>query len=57
MLGHPSGVTGAAVENGGCGESRVEVVDWAREAILKKAIGIDRRSYVLQWTRIGGHWR
>ena len=57
VLGHPGGITGAAVEDGGCGESRVEVADRAGEAILKEAIGADRRSYVLQRARIGGHWR
>lgn len=57
VLGHPGGISGAAVEDGGCGESRVEVADRAREAILKEAVGVDGRSYVLQWARIGGYWR
>ena len=57
MLGHPGGIAGAAVEDGGGGEGGVEVVDWTGKAILKNAIGIDRGSYVLQWARIRGHWR
>ena len=56
MLGHPGGITGAAVKDGGCREGRVEVVDWAREAILKEAIGVDRRSYVLRWAGIRSDW-
>ena len=56
MLGHPGRVAGATVEDGGCGEGGVEVVDWTREAILKEAIRVDGRSYVLQWVRIGGYW-
>ena len=35
VLGHPGGIAGAAVEDGGCGEGRVEVIDWPREAILE----------------------
>ena len=57
MLGHPGGIAGAAVKDGGRRESGVEVVDWAREAILKEAIGVDRRSYVLKWAWIRGNWR
>lgn len=54
VLGHPGGVTRAAVENGGRGEGGVKVVDWAGEAILKEAIWVDGRSYVIRWARIGG---
>lgn len=57
VLRHPGGIASAAVEDGGCGEGGAEVVDWAREAILKEAIRVDGRSYVLQWARIRGYWR
>lgn len=57
VLGHPGGIASAAVENRGGGESGVEVVDWTREPILKKAVGVDGRRYVLQWTWIRGYWR
>lgn len=57
MLGYPGGIARAAVEDGGCGESGVEVVHWAGEAILKEAIGVDGRSEVLEWARIRGYWR
>lgn len=57
VLDHPSGIAGAAIEDGGCGEGGVEVVDWARKAILKETIGVDGRGYVLQWARIRRHWR
>lgn len=57
MLGHPGGIASATIKNGGRGESGVEVVDWAREAILKEAVGVDRRSYVLEWEWIRGSWR
>lgn len=57
VLSHPDGIAGAAVEDGGCGEGGAEVVGWTGEAVLKEAIGVDWRSYVLQWAGIRGHWR
>ena len=57
VLSNPGGIAGTAVENGGCREGRVEIVDRAREAILKEAVGVDGGSYVVQGARIRGRWR
>ena len=57
VLGHPGGIAGAAIKDGGCGEGGLEVVDWAREAILKETIRVNGGIYVLKWAWIRGYWR
>lgn len=57
VLCDPGGIAGAAVEDGGCGEGGMEIVDWTGEAVLKEAVGVDGGGYVLEWARIRGYWR
>ena len=57
VLSHPGGITSAAIEDGGGRKGGMEVIDWAGEAILKETVGVDGRSYILQWAGVNGNWR
>ena len=57
VLSHPGGIASAAIEDGGRRKGGVEVIDWAWEAILKEAVGVDGRSYILQRAGAKGNWR
>ncbi len=56
VLSYPGRIAGAAIEDGGCGECGMKVVDWAGKAILKEAVGVDWGSGVFQRARIRGRW-
>ena len=47
VLSDPSGISGAAIEDGNRREGGMEVVDRAGEAILEEAVGVNRGGYVL----------